>query len=584
MENLIELKSKISDFLTEIQNESASLNEANARKEKLTEFHRSYVAAMNSYLSKRSSPNREFEQSVMDFRGDLDARETEIKNEIKKLEEQAQLPAEPQPTIQSMDPVNDPIQSFKMEPMREEPQPSTSSSLPRHDDEQNLSPAIQAKIHSTLQNPTTEALQAIIKEIAHQFDEIAAGNYPKPSPKQENVEDIDEPMLGASLAPPSQQFSATPPKLAEMSSSALLTANHNDNDQIVGATKEEMRAEIEEMRTLITSYRELLQAQSLNPTHQSPLVQLKMDRVQLPTFNGDLTQWVAFRDQFLELVHNNKNLSPITKFYQLKNNLRGMALDAINGFKMCASDYETAWVILRRRYDKTDQIIDEYIRTFEQLPFLTHANMPALIKMVNKTSQLIRVLPALGIDVKSWDTWILFTLKSRLDRTTLRKWMDQVKLRQNVPLSEFIEFLEVEAFECMPTEAEKVHTRSRETPVKKKKSYAISMTVQAENGDKKCPMKKCNQSHPLYRCDKFKALSVKDRIETVQGAKLCIRCLVCHITPVDCKLPSCFTCQRNHNHLLCYRRERENKEKQNKARMEKKASAISATTVAEKTD
>lgn len=584
MEELIELKTKISNFLTEIQNESASLTEATTRRAKLNEFHQGYVAAMNSYLSKRSAPNREFEQSVMDFRIDLDARETQVKNEIKKLEEQAQLPPEPQPAIQSADPADEPIQSFEMDPMRDEPPPSTSSSLPRHYDEPNLNPTIQAKIHSTLQNPTTEALQAIIKEIAHQFDEIAAGNYPKPSHKQENVMDFDEPMLGVSLAMPPQQFSATPQQLAEPSSSALLTPNDDNNDVIVGATKEEMKAEMEEMRTLMSSYRELLQAQSVNPTQQSPLVQLKMDRVQLPTFNGDLTQWVAFRDQFLELVHNNKNLSPITKFYQLKNNLRGLALDAINGFKMCASDYETAWIILRRRYDKTDQIIDEYIRTFEQLPFLTHANMPALIKMVNKTSQLIRVLPALGIDVKSWDTWILFTLKSRLDRTTLRKWMDQVKLRQNVPLSEFMEFLEVEAFECMPTEVEKTHARSREAQVKKKKSYAISMTVQAETGDKKCPMKKCNQSHPIYRCDKFRALSVKDRIETVQGAKLCIRCLVCHITPVDCKLPSCFTCQRNHNHLLCYRRERENKEKQNKLKIEKKTSAISATTVAEKTD
>lgn len=204
-------------------------------------------------------------------------------------------------------------------------------------------------------------------------------------------------------------------------------------------------------------------------TDQHPFVELKLDKIQLPTFDGDLTTWIAFRDQYLDLVHNNQKLTAVTKFYQLKNHLKGLALDAINGFKLSAADYEAAWFVLMKRYDKPDQIIDEYIRKFETLPYLTNAHAVGLIRMVNAANQLIRVLPNLGVDVTTWDKWIIFNLKAKLDKGTLHKWMDQVKLRQNIKLQELLEFLEVEAAECLPTEAER--TRPHEMSKNSQKRF-----------------------------------------------------------------------------------------------------------------
>lgn len=60
-----------------------------------------------------------------------------------------------------------------------------------------------------------------------------------------------------------------------------------------------------------------------------PVVQLKFDRVELSTFSGDHTEWISFRDEFLQLVHTNKKISEVVKFHQLKTHPRGIALEAV---------------------------------------------------------------------------------------------------------------------------------------------------------------------------------------------------------------------------------------------------------------
>lgn len=232
----------------------------------------------------------------------------------------------------------------KAEQEADEPRASTSSPISQ-DEEKSVQ---QIDMQSILQNPTIEALSAIIKEIQHQFDEIAAGNYPKPQPK-EMVERDDEPMLGGVL-------------LTQPEEQPVETGDSKQPPEpLLGATKSEMEEQLNNLRSQINTFQRLAEIRDniFANVDKSPLVQLKMDRVQLPTFSGDLTQWIAFRDQYLELVYDNNTLSPITKFYQLKGHLRGMALEAMNGFKMSAADYDTAWSMLRKRYDKPDQIIED---------------------------------------------------------------------------------------------------------------------------------------------------------------------------------------------------------------------------------
>ena len=67
----------------------------------------------------------------------------------------------------------------------------------------------------------------------------------------------------------------------------------------------------------------------------------------------------------------------------------------------------------------------------------------------------------------------------------------------------------------------------------------------------KCPLD--DGKHPLWKCDKFKRLSITEPSETVKHANLCVKCLTGKHRAKDCKPKlKCEIdgCERNHNRML----------------------------------
>lgn len=286
-----------------------------------------------------------------------------------------------------------------------------------------------------------------------------------------------------------------------------------------------------------------------------PTLQLKFDKITITTFSGQLTDWIAFRDQYTDLVHLNPNLTEITKFYQLQTHLSGAALEVVNGFKMSAVDYEPAWQALLQRYDNRMLIIFEYIKLFLELPNLPpRPDRVKFLAMVDKTKQMLRVLPRFNINVSTWDPIIMYCLQSKLNPYTHKKWMDQVKRRQDVPLSEFIEFLEIEGAEA-PASVNSNASTSQNQPFKSanRQQNRRPMVLTTTVFDNKCSL--CKNEHPIYRCSTFLALKISDRIAKARLLKLCLKCLMKH-PKGECnpKFGNCKTCGGTHNNLLCHKR------------------------------
>lgn len=414
-------------------------------------------------------------------------------------------------------------------------QPSTSTATPIEVNDipdslksTMVDPKASTSDESNQSKTDENVLAAILNQISEQYKEILAGKYPR-----RNNDNEDEPLLGGvhRASEKTTHHDSTKPQLVE---------TYNTSIELPSKKKDGTNA---------ASGNEI----------QQPTVELKMDKFVLPVFDGNLTNWLAFRDQFVDLVHNNPRYTPITKFIQLRNHLKGSALEAINGFKLSAADYNAAWYIITRRYDKQDRIIDEYIKQLDVLPTLTHPSAQALINIVNCTNQLIRVLPTLGVNISSWDPIIKYHITKKLDMLTHKKWLDQVKLRQNVPLVEIIEFLEVEATENLPSAQHQQIRRDIRRPQRQRNQGAAILAAVAvkpaarTNSD--CPQ--CKGNHPLFLCRIFRKMAVKDRIGRVKGFKLCMRCLRNHEHPADCKFGVCPTCNKDHNGMLCFTKEKQ---------------------------
>ena len=93
------------------------------------------------------------------------------------------------------------------------------------------------------------------------------------------------------------------------------------------------------------------------PSH----ARVKLPKLQLCPFSGDLMQWTSFWDAFQTAIHNNAQLSEIEKFNYLNSLLEHTAREAISGFGLTAASYRQAISLLKKRFGGTQQIVDKHL-------------------------------------------------------------------------------------------------------------------------------------------------------------------------------------------------------------------------------
>ncbi|KAG0430884.1 hypothetical protein HPB47_022293 [Ixodes persulcatus] len=86
---------------------------------------------------------------------------------------------------------------------------------------------------------------------------------------------------------------------------------------------------------------------------------VKLPKLELLRFNGDSLQWQPFWEQFDQVVHNNRELSPTDKFNYLRAALYEEAAAAIAGLPATASCYEDTWDVFKTRFGDGKRLIDD---------------------------------------------------------------------------------------------------------------------------------------------------------------------------------------------------------------------------------
>lgn len=315
--------------------------------------------------------------------------------------------------------------------------------------------------------------------------------------------------------------------------------------------------------------------------HQSGVsVDYRLERIELGTFAGNLTEWNSWKEVFLVLVHNSATIPAIMKFHQLRSHLKGSALETISGYQLTASNYLPAWEDLKTRYDRKDNIIHEYIKKFIEVPILnTHSPYQKIFTVINGTRQMLRALPGLEVNVTQWDPFILFILLSKLDEDTRRTWKNLIGRRENATVEELLEFLETKAIESQPSMPEHMYnmlsgkklisTKNQGPKIfhtdgagpsgergstgpsgsnKPQQRQPSNQNWQPFNQSKGCP--KCRGSHRLSWCDAFKKMEPEDRKRFVGTRKFCFKCLEPHLFR-NCREKNCRACGGAHHFLIC---------------------------------
>lgn len=291
----------------------------------------------------------------------------------------------------------------------------------------------------------------------------------------------------------------------------------------------------------------------LEDEKEQGITSLKIDSIQLPFFNGNLEDWESFRELFEYLVDKSKKLSKAVKFHQLRTHLRGPALDTIRGYQLTGANYESAWKDLKNRYDRTNELVDEYIRKFFEVRAIeyktTFANVRAIIDVTN---QMMRALPGLGVPVDQWDPVVRLIICSKLNDELRNEWKHVVG-RDTKTVKDLLEHLETKAIDLQPSQGERLSHMLRGDNKRSNNRKVFQVTEKKE-----CLI--CKQNHNIWDCHMFKNECAKAKKNIVRTLGLCFKCLLKHRADM-CEEEDCEYCGQSHNILLCFRKEYEDKMK-----------------------
>ena len=114
------------------------------------------------------------------------------------------------------------------------------------------------------------------------------------------------------------------------------------------------------------------------PLSLGPKVQVKLRKIDLPTFDGDVFSWQSYYQSIKVSVVDNPSLADVQKLEYLMRSLKGSAAEAVKGFAVIQENYQPVLESLKERFDHPRLILDAHIRP---LIHLSHLNSEDALSM-----------------------------------------------------------------------------------------------------------------------------------------------------------------------------------------------------------
>ena len=96
---------------------------------------------------------------------------------------------------------------------------------------------------------------------------------------------------------------------------------------------------------------------------------VKLPKLDVPTFDGDLLNWQTFWEQFCVAVHDRSNISDAEKLVYLRNSLKdGPAKGVIEGLSRSGEHYNEAIECLRSHSDRPRLIHQMHVKRIMEIP------------------------------------------------------------------------------------------------------------------------------------------------------------------------------------------------------------------------
>ena len=276
-------------------------------------------------------------------------------------------------------------------------------------------------------------------------------------------------------------------------------------------------------------------------------LQVKLPKLELAVFAGDVTEWSAWWDSYEATVHNS-DLPEVSKFSYLRSLLTEDVRKVIKGLSLTSAHYKVACELLQQRYGRKEPIVFSHIQSLMTLEAKGQNGLQKLHSLQDQILVHVRSLEALGIDGGTYGVFMTPLILSRLPMDVRMEWARNGEGKEG-KLDAVLDFLKVEIQRRERAESFKVDSQNENPKSAPKKTVPTASALHGSTKEVNCGV--CNKRHETVKCFKLKNMDHQSREKAIRDSRLCFRCLSPNHIARKCD-SFCSTCNGKHHKLLCH--------------------------------
>ncbi|CAG7721424.1 unnamed protein product [Allacma fusca] len=290
----------------------------------------------------------------------------------------------------------------------------------------------------------------------------------------------------------------------------------------------------------------------------TPNLSVNLPKLSIPTYSGEVHEWLGFSDMFTTMVHNNQTLQDVNRFQYLKLALRGDAARHLNSIPVTNANYQKAWDMLEARFSHERVMVFSHLDRLFNNQSLPQESAVGLRKLIDNTMESVRALENLKRDTGHWDDILVYVTMQKLDPETRRRIELSLTDKKVPTFDQLMILLEQHsiALDTMSNSKGKGNS-ANDSP---KKFFGMNEKPRPAPGNVKSHVVSaqdknqcsfCSETHNIFQCPIFNGKSIPERLQTAKEKKLCLNCLRTGHFVSSC--PStfvCRVCKQKHHSLL----------------------------------
>eukprot|EP00794_Sanderia_malayensis_P008684 gene8684-9619_t len=280
---------------------------------------------------------------------------------------------------------------------------------------------------------------------------------------------------------------------------------------------------------------------------------VRLPKIELPRFNGDIIQFNSFWQAFDCAVHSNDTISEVHKLNYLMNLLEGPAHRVVAGIELTEENYQNAIETLRTRFGNKQRIISAHMQALLKLQDCPNDKVSQLRFIYDKINVHVRGLESLGIAQESYGGLLIPIIMQRMPSEitvqVARKVTEDIW-----PIKEILEIIrcEIEARELSDSvlASKQTSRQPQPTQVYRKQNIPTTKSFVVSEQQGKCYF--CSKDHLTINCQEITDL--QQRKTLLQKAKRCFKCLKLGHFAKNCNR-KCKKCGYGHHQVICNKSE-----------------------------